>query len=390
VLRNSYRGLDFGLGEDNDMLRESVRAFSDNEIAPRAAEIDRTNIFPRDLWQPMGALGLHGITVEEEWGGAGLGYLEHCVAMEEVSRASASVGLSYGAHSNLCVNQIRRNGSPEQKRRYLPKLISGEHVGALAMSEAGAGSDVVSMATRAEKRGARYVLNGTKMWITNAPHADVLVVYAKTDPAAGARGITAFLIEKGMKGFSVSPKLDKLGMRGSDTAELVFEDCEVPEENVIGGVGEGVNVLMSGLDYERAVLAAGPLGIMQAALDTVLPYVHERKQFGQPIGAFQLVQGKIADMYVTLNAARAYVYAVARACDRGETSREDAAGAILYAAEAATRVALDAIQLLGGNGYINDYPAGRLLRDAKLYEIGAGTSEIRRMLIGRQLFEKTA
>ena len=390
MLRNSYRGLDFGLGEDNDMLRESVRAFSDNEIAPRAAEIDRTNIFPRDLWQPMGALGLHGITVEEEWGGAGLGYLEHCVAMEEVSRASASVGLSYGAHSNLCVNQIRRNGSPEQKRRYLPKLISGEHVGALAMSEAGAGSDVVSMATRAEKRGARYVLNGTKMWITNAPHADVLVVYAKTDPAAGARGITAFLIEKGMKGFSVSPKLDKLGMRGSDTAELVFEDCEVPEENVIGGVGEGVNVLMSGLDYERAVLAAGPLGIMQAALDTVLPYVHERKQFGQPIGAFQLVQGKIADMYVTLNAARAYVYAVARACDRGETSREDAAGAILYAAEAATRVALDAIQLLGGNGYINDYPAGRLLRDAKLYEIGAGTSEIRRMLIGRQLFEKTA
>ncbi len=372
------------------MLRESVRAFSEAEIAPRAAGIDRTNAFPRDLWEPMGALGLHGVTVEEEWGGAGLGYLEHCVAMEEVSRASASVGLSYGAHSNLCVNQIRRNGSSAQKSRYLPRLISGEHVGALAMSEAGAGSDVVSMTTRAEKRAGRYILNGAKMWITNAPHADVLVVYAKTDPKAGPRGITAFLIEKGMAGFSVSPKLDKLGMRGSDTAELVFEDCEVPEENVIGGVGRGVTVLMSGLDYERVVLAAGPLGIMQAALDAVLPYVHERKQFGQPIGAFQLVQGKVADMYVTLNAARAYVYTVARACDRGETTREDAAGAILYAAEAATRVALDAIQLLGGNGYINDYPTGRLLRDAKLYEIGAGTSEIRRMLIGRELFEKTA
>ena len=390
MLQNSYRGLDFGLGDHADMLRDSVRSFSEAEIAPRAAEIDRTNSFPRDLWRPMGALGLHGVTVEEEWGGAGLGYLEHCVAMEEVSRASASVGLSYGAHSNLCVNQIRRNGSDEQKRRYLPRLISGEHVGALAMSEAGAGSDVVSMATRADRRGGRYVLNGTKMWITNAPHADVLLVYAKTDPKAGPRGITAFLIEKGMKGFSVSPKLDKLGMRGSDTAELVFEDCEVPEENVIGGVGKGVSILMSGLDYERAVLAAGPLGIMQAALDIALPYVHERKQFGQPIGAFQLVQGKIADMYVTLNAARAYVYAVARACDRGETAREDAAGAILYAAEAATRVALDAIQLLGGNGYINDYATGRLLRDAKLYEIGAGTSEIRRMLIGRELFDKTA
>ncbi len=390
MLKNAYRGLDFGLGQDANMLRESVRSFSETEIAPSAAEIDRTNNFPRDLWRPMGALGLHGITVEEEWGGAGLGYLEHCIAMEEVSRASASVGLSYGAHSNLCINQVRRNGSEEQKRRYLPKLISGEHVGALAMSEAGSGSDVVSMATRAEKRRGRYVLNGTKMWITNAPHADVLVVYAKTDPAAGPRGITAFIVERDMKGFSVSPKLDKLGMRGSDTAELVFEDCEVPEENILGGENRGVSVLMSGLDYERAVLAAGPLGIMQAALDAVLPYVHERKQFGQSIGTFQLVQAKIADMYVTLNAARAYVYAVARACDRGETAREDAAGAILYAAESATRVALDAIQLLGGNGYINDYPAGRLLRDAKLYEIGAGTSEIRRMLIGRELYEKTA
>ena len=390
MLRNSYNGLDFGLGEEAGMLRDSVRAFASAEVAPRAAEIDRANAFPRDLWPKMGALGLHGVTVEEEWGGSGLGYLEHCVAMEEVSRASASVGLSYGAHSNLCVNQIRRNASDEQKRRTLPKLISGEHVGALAMSEAGAGSDVVSMTTRAEKRGDRYLLNGAKMWITNAPHADVLVVYAKTDPGAGSRGITAFLIEKGMKGFSVSPKLDKLGMRGSDTAEIVFQDCEVPEENVVGGVGRGVNVLMSGLDYERAVLAAGPLGIMQAALDAVLPYIHERKQFGQAIGTFQLVQGKVADMVVTLTAARAYVYAVARACDRGQTAREDAAGAILFAAEAATRVALDAIQLLGGNGYINDYPAGRLLRDAKLYEIGAGTSEIRRMLIGREIFEKTA
>ena len=390
MLKNSYRGLDFGLGENADMLRETVRAFSENEIAPRAGEIDRTNTFPRDLWEPMGALGLHGITVEEEWGGTGLGYLEHCVAMEEVSRASASVGLSYGAHSNLCVNQIRRNGSDDQKQRYLTKLISGEHVGALAMSEAGAGSDVVSMTTRADRRGDRYILNGTKMWITNAPHADVLLVYAKTDPKAGARGITAFLIEKGFKGFSVSAKLDKLGMRGSDTAELVFDDCEVPEENIVGEVGRGVNVLMSGLDYERTILAAGPLGIMQAALDSVLPYIHERKQFGQPIGTFQLVQGKVADMYVTLNAARAYVYTVARACDRGETTREDAAGAILFAAEAATKLALDAIQLLGGNGYINDYATGRLLRDAKLYEIGAGTSEIRRMLIGRELFDKTA
>ncbi len=389
MIKNAYRGLEFGLGEEADMLRETVRSFSAVEIAPRADEIDRTNTFPRDLWVPMGSLGLHGITVEEEWGGTGLGYLEHCIAMEEVSRASGSVGLSYGAHSNLCVNQIRRNGSPEQKRRYLPKLISGEHVGSLAMSEAGSGSDVVSMSTRAAKRGGVYVLNGTKMWITNAPHADTLVVYAKTDPAAGSRGITAFLIEKGMKGFSVSPKLDKLGMRGSDTAELAFEDCEVPEENVLGSVNGGVQVLMSGLDYERAVLAAGSLGIMQAALDLVLPYVHERKQFGQPIGTFQLIQAKIADMYVTLNAGRAYVYAVARACGRGETTREDAAGAILFASEAATRMALEAIQILGGNGYINDYPAGRLLRDAKLYEIGAGTSEIRRMLIGRELFEKT-
>ena len=389
MIRNAYRGLDFGLGQEADMLRDTVRGFSAAEIAPRADEIDRSNTFPRDLWMPMGALGLHGVTVEEEWGGAGLGYLEHCIAMEEVSRASASVGLSYGAHSNLCVNQIRRNGSPEQKRRYLPKLISGEHVGSLAMSETGSGSDVVSMSTRAEKRGGGYVLNGAKMWITNAPQADTLVVYAKTDPAAGPRGITAFLVEKGMKGFSVSPKLDKLGMRGSDTAELVFEDCWVPEENVLGAVNGGVAILMSGLDYERAVLAAGSLGIMQAALDLVLPYVHERKQFGKPIGAFQLIQAKIADMYVTLNAARAYVYTVARACDRGETTREDAAGAILFASEAATRMALEAIQILGGNGYINDYPAGRLLRDAKLYEIGAGTSEIRRMLIGRELFEKT-
>ena len=390
MLKNAYRGLDFGLGQEADMLRETVRGFSSAEIAPRADEIDRSNTFPRDLWVPMGSLGLHGITVDEEWGGTGLGYLEHCIAVEEVSRASASVGLSYGAHSNLCVNQIHRNGSAEQKRRYLPKLVSGEHVGSLAMSEAGSGSDVVSMSTRAEKRGSSHVLNGTKMWITNAPHADTLVVYAKTDPAAGPRGITAFVVEKGMKGFSVSPKLDKLGMRGSDTAELVFEDCEVPEENVLGTVNGGVKVLMSGLDYERAVLAAGSLGIMQAALDLVLPYTHERKQFGKPIGTFQLIQAKIADMYVRLNAARAYVYTVARACDRDETTREDAAGAILFAAEAATQVALDAIQILGGNGYVNDYPAGRLLRDAKLYEIGAGTSEIRRMLIGRELFEKSA
>jgi isovaleryl-CoA dehydrogenase len=388
MIRNA-RDFNFDLGETADAIRETVRDFAQSEIAPRAEEIDRSNQFPIDLWPRMGALGLHGITVEEEYGGSGLGYLEHVVAMEEVSRASASVGLSYGAHSNLCVNQIRRNGTEAQKRKYLPGLISGEHVGALAMSEPGAGSDVVSMKTRAEKRGDAYVLNGSKMWITNGPVAQTLVVYAKTDPDAGPRGITAFMIEKGMKGFSTAQKLDKLGMRGSDTCELVFEDCEVPAENVLGEVGRGAKILMSGLDYERAVLAAGPLGIMQACMDVAMPYVHERKQFGEPIGRFQLVQGKIADMYVTMNACKAYVYAVAKACDRGETTREDAAGAILYAAEKATQVALDAIQLLGGNGYINDYPTGRLLRDAKLYEIGAGTSEIRRMLIGRELFEKT-
>ena len=388
-MRNSWQGLDFDLGETADMLRDSVRAFSDDHIAPRADEIDRSNQFPRDLWPRFGELGLLGITVEEEYGGAGFGYLEHCVAMEEVSRGSASVGLSYGAHSNLAVNQLRRNGNDAQKRKYLPKLISGEHVGALAMSEPEAGSDVVGMRTRADKKGERYVLNGSKMWITNGPSADTLIVYAKTDPAAGPRGISAFIIEKGMKGFSTAQKLDKLGMRGSDTCELVFQDCEVPAENVVGKVGEGAKVLMSGLDYERAVLAAGPLGIMQACLDVAIPYVHERKQFGQPIGSFQLVQAKIADMYVTLNAARAYVYTVAKACDRGETTREDAAGAILFAAEKATQVALDAIQLLGGNGYINEFSTGRLLRDAKLYEIGAGTSEIRRLLIGREIFEKT-
>ncbi len=389
TIPNAYPTMNFGLGDTADQLRDTVRSFSANEIAPLAAEIDKTNQFPRHLWPKMGALGLHGITVEEEWGGSGLGYLEHCVAMEEVSRASASVGLSYGAHSNLCVNQIRRNGSDAQKKKYLPKLISGEHVGALAMSEPGAGSDVVSMKTRADKKGDRYIINGNKMWITNGPVAETLVVYAKTDPDAGSRGITAFMIEKGMTGFSTHQKLDKLGMRGSDTCELVFQDCEVPEDNVVGEVGRGVNILMSGLDYERSVLAAGSLGIMQACMDVVLPYIHERKQFGKAIGEFQLVQGKIADMYVTMNSCKAYVYAVARACDRGETTREDAAGAILIAAEKATLMALDAIQLLGGNGYINDYSTGRLLRDAKLYEIGAGTSEIRRMLIGRELFAKT-
>jgi isovaleryl-CoA dehydrogenase len=387
---NSVRTLNFDLGDTADMLRGSVQTFAADEIAPRAAEIDRSNDFPADLWRKMGDLGVLGITVEEEYGGAGMGYLEHCVAMEEISRASASVGLSYGAHSNLCVNQIRKNGSADQKRRYLPGLVAGTAVGALAMSEPGAGSDVVSMRLRADRVGDRYRLNGTKMWITNGPDADVLVVYAKTDPAAGSRGITAFLVERGMPGFSVAQKLDKLGMRGSNTGELVFQDCDIPEENVLGGVGAGVRVLMSGLDYERAVLAAGPLGIMQACLDVVLPYVHERRQFGQAIGEFQLMQGKLADMYVTMNAARAYVYAVAKACDRGETSRKDAAGAILYAAERATWMALEAIQCLGGNGYINDYPTGRLLRDAKLYEIGAGTSEIRRMLIGRELFAETA
>ncbi|BFL63737.1 Isovaleryl-CoA dehydrogenase [Roseomonas mucosa] len=389
-MSSGFQGLDFGLGETTEALREQVSAFARREIAPRAAEIDRENAFPNDLWRKFGDLGLLGITVPEELGGAGMGYLDHVVALEEISRASASVGLSYGAHSNLCVNQIRRNGSGAQKSRYLPKLISGEHIGALAMSEPGAGSDVVGMRLRAEKRGDRYVLNGNKMWITNGPDADVLVVYAKTDPEAGPRGITTFVIEKGFRGFSTAQKLDKLGMRGSNTCELVFQDCEVPEENILGGLGRGVNVLMSGLDYERAVLAAGPLGIMQACMDVVLPYVHERKQFGQAIGEFQLMQGKLADMYSTLSACRAYVYAVAQACDRGQTTRKDAAGAILYAAEKATWMALEAIQCLGGNGYINEYPTGRLLRDAKLYEIGAGTSEIRRMLIGRELFRETA
>jgi isovaleryl-CoA dehydrogenase len=387
---NRYPSLDFDLGAEIDQLRDTVRAFADDEIAPLAAEIDRTDKFPRALWPKMGALGLHGITIEEEYGGTGMGYLAHVVAMEEVSRGSAAIGLSYGAHSNLCANQIRRNGSERQKRRYLPKLVSGEHVGCLAMSEPGAGSDVVSMRTRAEKKGDRFLLTGSKMWITNGPEADTLVVYAKTEPEAGPRGITAFVIEKGMKGFRPAQKLDKLGMRGSPTSELVFEECEVPEENVLGRLNEGVRVLMSGLDYERAVLAAGPLGIMQSCLETVIPYVHERKQFGQPIGEFQLMQGKLADMYTTMNACRSYVYAVARACDRGQTTRKDAAGAILYAAEKATWMALEAIQALGGNGYINDYPTGRLLRDAKLYEIGAGTSEIRRMLIGRELFTETA
>ena len=390
ALPNRLPGLDFGLGETADMLRDQVASFAAGEIAPRAAAIDRDNDFPADLWRKMGGIGLLGITVEDEYGGAGMGYLEHVVAMEEISRASASVGLSYGAHSNLCVNQIRRNGTEAQKRRYLPRLVSGEHVGALAMSEPGAGSDVVSMRLRADRRGDRYVLNGSKMWITNGPDADVLVVYARTDPAAGPRGITAFLIEKVFPGFAPGRKLDKLGMRGSNTAELVFTDCEVPAENVLGQLNQGVRVLMSGLDYERAVLAAGPLGIMQACLDAVIPYIHDRKQFGQAIGEFQLMQGKLADMYTTMNAARAYVYAVARACDRGATARKDAAGAILYAAERATWMALEAIQCLGGNGYINDYPTGRLLRDAKLYEIGAGTSEIRRMLIGRELFAETA
>jgi isovaleryl-CoA dehydrogenase len=379
--------LDFALGFEVDMLRESVSAFAAARIAPRAAEIDRSDAFPQDLWPQMGALGLLGITVEEDYGGAGLGYLSHCVAMEEISRTSASVGLSYCAHSNLCVNQIRRIGTEAQKRRYLPKLLSGEHIGALAMSEADSGSDVLSMRLRADKKGDRFVLNGAKLWITNGPYASTLVVYAKTDPSLGGHGITAFLIEKEFKGFRVAQKLDKLGMRGSPTSELVFEDCEVPQENVLGEVNNGVGVLMSGLDYERAVLASGPIGIMQACLDICLPYTHERKQFGRPIGEFELVQGKLADMYARLSACRAYVYAVARACDRGAPARKDAAGALLFAAEAATQSALDAIQLLGGNGYINDYPTGRLLRDAKLYEIGAGTSEIRRMLIGRELLD---
>ncbi len=390
MIPNDLPSMNFDLGETAEMMRDSVRSFSADEIAPRADEIDRSNEFPMDLWRKLGDLGVLGVTVEEKYGGAGMGYLEHTIAMEEISRASASVGLSYGAHSNLCVNQIRLNGSDAQREKYLPKLISGEHVGALAMSEPGAGSDVVGMRTKAVKKGDRWVLDGNKMWITNGPDADTLVVYAKTDPDAHQHGITAFLIEKGMAGFSTAQKLDKLGMRGSNTCELVFDGVEVPEENILGHLNGGVAVLMSGLDYERAVLAAGPLGIMQACMDTVVPYVHERKQFGKSIGEFQIMQAKLADMYVTMNAAKAYVYAVAKACDRGEVTRKDAAGAILYAGEKATWMALEAIQCLGGNGYTYDYPTGRLLRDAKLYEIGAGTSEIRRMLIGRELFKETA
>ncbi len=389
MIANDFPALDFNLGETAEMLRDSVRSFASEEIAPRAAEIDETNEFPRDLWRKMGKLGVLGITADETYGGAGMGYVEHVVAMEEISRASASVGLSYGAHSNLAVNQITLNGSDDQKQRYLPKLISGEHVGALAMSEPGAGSDVVGMQLRAEKKNGRYLLNGTKMWITNGPDAHTLIIYAKTDPDAGARGITAFIVEKGFKGFSTAQKLDKLGMRGSNTSELVFADCEVPAENVLGQEGDGVRILMSGLDFERAVLAAGPLGIMQSCMDVVLPYVHDRKQFGEAIGSFQLMQGKLADMYTTMNAAKAYVYAVARACDRGLGAPKDAAGAILFASEKATWMALEAIQCLGGMGYMNESPTGRLLRDAKLYEIGAGTSEIRRWLIGRELFEET-
>ena len=389
MIPNQLPAFEFDLGDTADMLRDTVMSFAADHVAPVAAEMDQPNIWPEGLWRKMGDAGLLGVTVEEEYGGAGMGYLEHVVAMEELSRGSGAVGLSYGAHSNLCVNQLRLNGTDEQKKRHLPKLVSGEHVGALAMSESGAGSDVVSMKLRAEKKGDRYVLNGTKFWITNGPVADTLIVYAKTDPDAGPRGITAFIIERGFEGFSTAQKLDKLGMRGSDTGELVFQDCEVPSENVLGEEGKGVGVLMSGLDYERAVLSGGPLGIMQACLDTVVPYVHEREQFGQPIGEFQLMQGKLADMYTTANACKAYVYTVARACDKGRVTRKDAAGAILYSAEKATQVALDAIQCLGGNGYINEYPTGRYLRDAKLYEIGAGTSEIRRMLIGREIFEET-
>lgn len=390
MLSNSYPMLDFNLGEEVDMMRASLRSFVDDHILPRADEIDRTDTFPRDLWQPLGALGLHGLTVSEDYGGVAMGYTAQAIAVEEISRASASVGLSFGAHSNLCINQIFRWGNDAQKQKYLPKLVSGDHLGALAMSETGAGSDVVSMRLKAEKKGDKYVLNGGKFWITNGPSADVLVVYAKTEPKAQSRGISAFIIEKDFKGFSCAQKLDKLGHRGSETGELVFEDCEVPEENLMGPLNQGVEVLMSGLDYERAVLAAWPVGIMQACLDTVLPYIHQREQFGQSIGAFQLVQGKLADMYTRLSASRAYVYAVNQACDRGETTRKDAAAAILFAAENATQCALDAIQLMGGNGYVNDNPVGRYLRDAKLAEIGAGTSEIRRMLIGRELFSETA
>ena len=390
MIPNEIPGFNFDLGETVDLLRDTVRSFSDDEIAPRANLIEQNNDFPKDLWTKLGDIGVLGITVEEEYGGAGMGYLEHVVALEEISRASAAVGLSYSAHSNLCVNQLRLNGNEEQKKKFLPELISGEKVGALAMSETGAGSDVVGMKTIATKNGDHFILNGSKMWITNGPNADTLVVYAKTDPGAGKHGITAFLIEKEMTGFSTSSKLDKMGMRGSNTCELIFSDCEVPEANILGSLNGGVKVLMSGLDYERAVLAAGPIGIMQACMDVVLPYVHDRKQFGQPIGEFQLMQGKLADMYVTMNASKSYVYSVAKACDRGEVTRKDAAGAILYAAERASWMASEAIQCLGGNGYINDYPTGRLLRDAKLYEIGAGTSEIRRMLIGRELFKETS
>ena len=390
MIPNEMRSFNFDLGETVELLRDTVRSFSADEIAPRAASVEQNNDFPSDLWMKLGDIGVLGITVEEDYGGAGMGYLEHVVALEEISRASAAVGLSYSAHSNLCVNQIRLNGNEEQKKTFLPKLISGENVGALAMSETEAGSDVVGMKTTAEKKGDRFILNGSKMWITNGPNADTLVVYAKTDPSAVKNGITAFIVQKGMKGFSTSPKLDKMGMRGSNTCELLFDNCEVPETNVLGSLNEGVKVLMSGLDYERAVLAAGPIGIMQACMDVVLPYVHDRKQFGQPIGEFQLMQGKLADMYVTMNASKSYVYSVAKACDRGEVTRKDAAGAILYAAERASWMASEAIQCLGGNGYINDYPTGRLLRDAKLYEIGAGTSEIRRMLIGRELYKETS
>jgi len=389
MLSNSYPMLEFNLGEELDMMRDSLRSFVDDKILPRADEIDRTDTFPRDLWQPLGELGLHGLTVSEEYGGVAMGYTAQAIAVEEISRASASVGLSFGAHSNLCINQIFRWGNEAQKQKYLPKLVSGEHLGALAMSETGAGSDVVSMKLKAKKKGDRYVLNGGKFWITNGPSADVLVVYAKTEPEAHSRGITAFIIEKDFKGFSCAQKLDKLGHRGSETGELVFDNCEVPEENIMGPLNQGVEVLMSGLDYERAVLAAWPVGIMQACLDTVLPYIHQREQFGQSIGTFQLVQGKLADMYTKLSASRAYVYAVNQACDRGETTRKDAAAAILFAAENATQCALDAIQLMGGSGYVNDNPVGRYLRDAKLAEIGAGTSEIRRMLIGRELFTET-